>query len=80
MSKRKILAALKRKNVAVERVEYVRGCPTPSGYANGWDIEMTDEMIDKLFSAGFKRCERFNELDTTEEVIDWVGSMPTLDT
>jgi len=30
MSKRKILAALKKKNIPVERVEYMRAEPTPS--------------------------------------------------
>ena len=44
MSKRKILSALKKKNIPVERVEYVRGQPTPSGYANGWSIEITEEV------------------------------------
>jgi hypothetical protein len=38
MSKRKILAALKKKNIPVERVQYMRGEPTPSGYANGWAV------------------------------------------
>ena len=78
MSKRKILAALKKKNIPVERVEYMRGEPTPSGYANGWDIEITEDTENRLFDAGFSNCEQVNEIDTTDEVIEWVESMPKL--
>ena len=80
MTKRKILTALKKKNVPVERVEYMRGQPTPSGYASGWDIEVTEETENKLFDAGFSDCEMINEIDTTNEVIEWVESMPELNT
>lgn len=78
MSKRKILAALKKKNIPVERVEYMRGQPTPSGYANGWDIEITEDTENILFDAGFSNCEQVNEIDTIDEVIEWINSMPTL--
>ena len=78
MSKRKILSALKKKNIPVERVEYVRGQPTPSGYANGWSIEITEEVENRLFDAGFSDCEQENEIDTTGEVIEWINTMPTL--
>lgn len=79
MSKRKILAALKKKNIPVVRVEYMRGQPTPSGYANGWDIEITEDTVNSLFDAGFSNCEQLNEIDTTDDVIDWINTMPTLD-
>ena len=78
MSKRKILAALKKKNVPAERVEYMRGCPTPSGYANGWDIEISEDTEDRLFHEGFENCSTVNELDTTEDVLEWIESMPIL--
>lgn len=78
MSKRKILAALKKKNIPVERVEYMRGCPTPSGYANGWDIVITEDTENRLFDAGFSNCCQENEIDTTDEVIEWIESMPEL--
>ena len=78
MSKRKILAALKRKGIPVVRVEYMRGCPTPSGYANGWDIEISEETENKLFDKGFDNCTTINEIDTTDEALEWVESMPTL--
>jgi hypothetical protein len=78
MSKRKILAAFKKKNIPVWRIEYMRGCPTPSGYANGWDIEITQETENRLFDAGFEDCTTLNEIDTASEVIEWVESMPTL--
>lgn len=78
MSKRKIIAALKRKSIPFVNVKYVRGCPTPSGYANGWDIEISEETQERLFSAGFANCSTMNEIDTTEEALDWVGSMPDL--
>ncbi len=78
MSKRKILAALKKKNIPVKRVEYMRGCPTPYGYANGWDIEIPEGTVDMLFDAGFGGCEQLNEIDTTSNVIEWIASMPSL--
>jgi len=78
MSKRKILAALKKRNIPIVRVEYIRGQPTPSGYANGWDVEITEETVNKLFDAGFINCEQVNEIDTTDGVIDWINTMPTL--
>lgn len=80
MSKRKILAAFKKKNIPVVSVHYVRGVPTPSGYANGWDVEITENIESRLFDAGFSNCSQFNEIDTTDEVIDWIASMPTLST
>jgi hypothetical protein len=78
MSKRKILAALEKKNIPVERVQYMRGQPTPSGYANGWDIEITEDTENRLLDAGFSNCKQLNEIDTTSEVIDWIGTMPIL--
>lgn len=78
MSKRRILAAFKKKNIPVERVEYMRGCPTPSGYANGWDVEISEEVENRLFDAGFSNCTTVNEIDTTGEVIEWIESMPEL--
>lgn len=79
MSKQKIQTALNKKNIPYERIEYQRGCVTPSGYANGWDIEITKETEDRLFSAGFKDCELINEKDTTEEVLIWIENMPQLE-
>lgn len=78
MSKRKILAAFKKKNIPVARVEYMRGCPTPSGYANGWDIEITEDTVNRLFDTGFSNCEQLNEIDTTDDTIAWINTMPTL--
>jgi len=78
MSRRKILAALKKKNIPAERVEYIRGDPTPSGYADGWDIDMSEDTVDKLFEAGFIRCQEDNQVDTTDEAIEWIESMPAL--
>jgi len=78
MSKRKILAALKKKNIPSERVEYIRGDPTPSGYANGWDIDLSEDTVNKLFDAGLILCQEYNQIDTTDEAIEWVENMPTL--
>tara|TARA_R110002124_G_C8691630_1_gene493095 strand:+ start:410 stop:652 length:243 start_codon:yes stop_codon:yes gene_type:complete len=78
MSKRKILAALKKKNIPVERVKYMHGEPTPSGHANGWDIEITEDTENRLFDAGFSDCAQLNEIDTADEVIEWISLMPTL--
>lgn len=78
MSKRKIVAALKRKNIPFIKIKYARGCPTPSGYASGWDIEISEETEIKLFEAGFSKCSTMNEIDTTEQALEWIGSMPCL--
>jgi len=74
MSKREILSVLKNKGLMAD-VDYQRSVPTPSGYAKGWDIFLTESSENKLFSAGF---EGNTEPDcrTTNEVLEWVATLP----
>ncbi|MCL1126725.1 hypothetical protein [Shewanella surugensis] len=79
MSARKIKSALTKKNIPVERVEYVRGCPTPSGYANGWDIDISEETVEQIYMKDeVASPEQNNEFDTLSDVLDWVESLPAL--
>lgn len=79
MSARKIKSALTKKNIPVERVEYVRGCPTPSGYANGWDIDISEETVEQIYMKDeVASPEQNNEFDTLADVLDWVESLPAL--
>ena len=78
MSQRKIEAVLKRKGITSERIEYERGIPTPSGYANGWTIEMSETIADKLFDNGFADCDCSNEFDTIRDVLEWIERMPVI--
>lgn len=79
MSKRKVLAALKDKNIVTTRVEYCRGCPVPGGYASGWDIDLSDEVVDAIY---YKEPEcavsNFLEFDSLEQVMGWIETLPKL--
>lgn len=66
MSSKKILSALKKKGITPVNVEYVRSTPTPTGYAAGWEIELSDYDSDTY-------CEDiYNDLDTFDEVMEWI--------
>ena len=78
MSKRKILLELKGKGIPVVSVEYLRGQPTPYGYANGWNVVITEDTQNRLFSKGFFNCAGINERGEMSDVIKWVDSMPSL--
>lgn len=76
MSKRKILSALKKKNIYPLSVEYQRSCPTPSGYAKGWDIELsrsTEAYIEQLNPC--VGVSTFMEFDSLEDVLEWVNKI-----
>ena len=69
MSKIKILSALKKKGITPQNVEYVRNEPTPSGYAAGWEIELSEYDSETY-------CEEVNnDLDTFDEVMEWIESI-----
>lgn len=80
MSKRKILSALKKKGIKSDlvEIEYVRGIPTPEGYANGWDVTLSDDLADQLFALGFEDTAILYEFDSLDQVLDWIDSLPTL--
>jgi hypothetical protein len=76
MSKRQILAALKKKNIYPVNVEYQRSCPTPSGYASGWDIELSDEA--EIYIGQINpdiEVSTFMEFDSLEDVLEWINEI-----
>ena len=79
MSKRKILSALKKKNISPSRVEYMRGCPTPSGYANGWDLDFPEHLEDVIYEldsgVDFSSSMEFDDL---ESVMNWIEELPII--
>lgn len=78
MSKRKILSALKKKGIVPLHIEYVRGDVVPEGYANGWDIEFSDEDGDLAFDLGFVGLDGFMQFDTTQEVLEYIDKIPKI--
>ena len=78
MSKRKIESLLKKKGISAERIEYMRGQPTPYGYANGWDIDFSENTENKVFDAGCSELECHMEFDTAEDVYSFIDSLPDL--
>jgi len=79
MSKRKILTALKKKNIQALSIEYKRGCPTPSGYANGWDLEFSEDLETLIYSID-SECDfsTFIEFDDLKQVLNWIETLPAL--
>ena len=79
MSKRKILAALMKKNIEPTGIEYVRGCPVPEGYADGWELEFSEELEDQVYDLNPKcEFETFKEFDSLKEVLEWINTLPDL--
>lgn len=79
MSKVKILSALKKKNIVPTNVEYVRGCPTPSGYANGWDLEFPEELEDVIYELNSNvEFSTFMEFDDLKSVMVWIDGLPVI--
>jgi len=80
MSKRKIEAALKKKNIKAENIEFQRSCPVPEGYATGWDLEFSEATEYKVWQAD-KECEfsMFEEFDSLKAVLDWIEKLPVID-
>lgn len=78
MSATKIKKLLKAKGIIPERVEYMRSCPTPSGYAKGWDIDFTEEDVNKVFARGYSGINRYMEFGDLAEVLDYIEWLPTL--
>ena len=76
MSRRKIAAILNKKGVKYDRIEYVRSCPTPSGFAKGWDIELHEDEEDRLFGLGCEGVSMYMEFDTLADVIEWANKLP----
>lgn len=79
MSARKIRALLKKKGIKAESITFQRSCPVPEGYASGYDLEFSDETVDKLFDVGFHNIDSFMEFGALEEVETWIKSIPIKD-
>jgi len=75
--RREIESILKNKNIPTNRIEYVRGCPTPSGYANGWCVDISEDTETRIQELGGK-CEMYMEFDTLAEVLKWANGLPVL--
>jgi len=79
MSKRKILAALRKKNIEPISITYERGCPTPIGYADGWELEFSERIEELIYDLNPKiELDTFMEFDSLREVLDWVDTLPAL--
>lgn len=77
MSKRKIISALSRKNITPVSIKFVRGCPTPSGYANGYDLEFHEDLEDIIYELD-THCDfsSYMEFDDINAVLVWIGTLP----
>ena len=77
MSKRKILAALKKKGLSAGEIEYERGCPTPDGYYDGWTIAL-DEKSEALCCTADADGDWWPVFTdgNLEEVMKWIESLP----
>ncbi|EOW9487979.1 hypothetical protein ACOCGL_003445 [Vibrio cholerae] len=77
MSKRKIERLLKSKGITATRIEYERGCPTPSGYANGWTLEFTEETENLVHENGGDLSTDM-EFDNLQDVIEFISALPSI--
>ncbi|TPG50655.1 hypothetical protein EAH75_04245 [Rhodanobacter glycinis] len=68
MSKRKILSAMKRKGIQVERISY-EWEPTPGESVPAWNIQLSAEVADS-----FGELE-FNQFDSLRDVLEWVDGL-----
>lgn len=69
MTQRKLLSAFKKKGITPLNIEYVRNTPTPSGYAAGWDIKLSEEDAIKFDE------DEFNEFDSANDVFEWIKKL-----
>jgi len=79
MSKRKIVAALKRKNIYPLSVEFQRSCPTPYGYATGWDLEFSEELEELIYDLDCEcKFNTFMEFDDLNTTLEWIKTLPVV--
>ena len=79
MSKKKIKTLLKAKGINAKRIEYMRGDPVPEGFANGWDLDFSDETEDAVFEAD-NQCgfSTFMQFDNLSDVCEFIDGLPEL--
>jgi len=79
MTKRKIESALQKKGIEADRIEYIQGSPTPTGYASGWEVDLSDEVEDAIYIADPNvKADNFMEFDTSLDVMKWIKKLPDL--
>ena len=75
MSKRKIIAALKRKCLEAKTCEY--GQETSPGESYGaWTVELTEESENKLLDAGVDVWDLEPDAFNSSEVLEWIAGLP----
>ncbi len=72
MSSRKIIAAAKRKGLAVESAHY-GWTATPGEMVPGWEVQFGPE-IDELFAE-----YEIQYFDNSAEAVEWIESLQSLD-
>ena len=79
MSAKKIRALLKKKNIPVIAIAFQKSCPTPSGYASGYNLEFSEDVEESVCSKDME-CEfhTFMEFDNLQDVITFIDTLPTL--
>jgi len=59
-------------------LEYQRSVPTPSGFAQGWDIVLTEKSQDLLLACGTDFSSLQNCCDTTKDVLKEIEAFPNI--
>ena len=75
MSKKTLQKALEAKGLSAD-LDYRRSVPTPSGFAKGWDIYLTESSENKLFNADFQG-EYTPDCETVGEALAWIETLPS---
>jgi len=79
MGKRKKESAVKAKGILASISEAMSSCPTPSGYGSGWDIEITEEVENKIYNVNPNLgVSTYMEFDSLDDVLSWVEDLPNL--
>lgn len=79
MSKIKVQSILKKKSIQVESISYIRGCPTPCGYANGWEVELSCKITDKIYElTQDENIFNLMEFDNVSKMLEWANNLPDL--
>lgn len=68
MSKRKIIAAAKRKGLSVVSAHY-GWTATPGEMVPGWEVQFGSE-IDEIFAEA-----EFQDFDSTQHALDWIEEL-----
>lgn len=81
MSSRKIKSSLAAKGYKAKSVEFVRNDPTPSGYGQGYNIELdwSESLEDQVFDLNNSvEFSQYMEFDSLGDVLSWVSELPDI--